>query len=372
MNSTTEAEPVEHFELLASDSPLELIEQRWRTLALAALGGVLVGGIAAMGLPAWYQSNERLVVVPLEDPSGPTGGAIDQANATLPIVVSVLRSRRVADETVEHLRLASAWKLTPPAARRRVMAGLTVTTDRKANLVMVSFEDRAPRRARDVLATLTERATKACEELWQARNHEHRLTLETELAQVNLQLTRAEEEMRDFRERTHVVDLPTQIKASVEEAVALERLRISKALDAHFAVAFGGHEAVEVQRAIREREAAEHELQLLRHNEGRRRIGPLLALSHLPELELEHARLKRAVDTLAAQRELLTLKVGQLKAAEARPGGRAEVIDAASEPVGRAGPSIVRFALGGALLGALAAALLVVYRRRLGFAHGRR
>jgi uncharacterized protein involved in exopolysaccharide biosynthesis len=344
-------------------SSVAVIERHRRTIIFAAALGALSGAIAANVLPATYESKGRLFVVPADDPTAAHGtNAFDLANATLPLVVTSLHSRRVLEETVERLRLDTAWGVPARVARRRLDAGLTVATDRKANLITVSFEDRVPARARAVVGAIAERATALAIDLWAQRNRAHRRQLEADLAQVGAELTAAEDAFRGFRERTHIVDLASQIKATVEHAAALERLRIDKALNLRFARAFGDSASIEVQKGVRERAAVSVELEALRV--GTSDMGPLLPLDQLPKLELEYTRLKRAVDEHAARHEMLALKVSELVAAEARPGGLAEVVDPPDEPQVPSGPSAVKLMLGGALMAALVAVAVVLVRAR--------
>jgi len=350
----------------------ELLLRHRRALVMGAILGALVGEIAVNLLPASYEASGRLLIVPVEDPTASVGGsAFEAANATLPVVVAVLRSRRVADATVDALRLDEAWKLTPDDARKRLVDRLAIATDRKANLLTLSFEDRVPSRARKIVGAVAERATALSKDLWAQRNREHRQTLERELDTVSMSLSAAQDEFRAFREKNHVVDLASQIKATVEQAAALERLRIDKTLDLRFARAFGDHGAVEVQRGEKERAAASSELEILKHG-GLGAEGPLLPFDQIPRLEAEHARLKRAVDEQEARHELLALKVSQLVAAEARPGGIAEVIDPPVDPRVPTGPSMGKLVMAGTAVGALFAALCVALfarRRELALDH---
>ena len=344
-----------------------LLSRHRRVLIMAAIIGALAGEVAVNLLPPSYESSGRMLIVPVEDPTAPAGGsAYEAANATLPVIVAVLRSRRIADSTVEALHLDTAWRLTPDDARKRLINRLEIATDRKANLLTLSFQDRTPARARAVVSAVAERAAVLSKDLWAQRNREHRKKLESELGSVAATLASAEDAFRAFRERTHVVDLATQIRATVEQAAALERLRIEKTLDLRFARAFGDHGAIEVQKGERERSGASIELAALQHGGGANAVGPLLPLDELPRLEVEHARLKRAVDEQAARHELLALKVSQLVAAEARPGGLAEVIDPPAEPRVPTGPSLGKLLVAGTMGGALLAAVcvLLLARRR--------
>jgi uncharacterized protein involved in exopolysaccharide biosynthesis len=338
-----------------------LLEQHTRLLLGAAALGALGGVALATALPAWYQAQARLAILPVEDPTGSQGNVIDGANATLPIVVAVLHSRPVADETVVRLGLTTAWGArNDEAARAELAAHLTVSPDRKSNMVTLAVEDRVASRAQSIVETMAEVASTRAAELWGAGARVERRRLEAELEQVGARLAAAEAGLRDFRERTGAVNLPVQIKATVEEAAALTRLRIDKDVQLRLARGFGDEQAVEVRRAERERDAAERALTALR----RKGDGTLLGLEALPALEAEEAQRRREIDRLAARHELLALKVSQLVAGEARPGGRAELIDPPSLPRERARPSRLGLGAEGAAGSLLLTALALLLRRR--------
>jgi len=347
----------------SSRSWLAHIETRRRTILMAALVGALAGELAAVVLPPTYEATCKMFVIPVDDPTAIHGtNAFDVANATMPLVVALLRSRRLADDTVAELKLDAAWQLSKRKANRRLFETLSVATDRKTNLITLSFEDRDPGRALAVVSTVAKQTTSISTSLWSERDREHRRRLEGDLATVTTQLGAAEDELRRYRERQHVIDLPAQIEATVEEGAALERVRIEKSLGVRFARAFGREQAYEVQKSSHERSGAAAELAALRHGNGS--AGPLLPLDALPEIAMEHARLKRAVDELAARRELLTSRVSQLLAAEARPGGGATMIDPPTLPARPSGPSGLKLGGAGAVAGALMAALVVLFWRR--------
>ena len=335
------------------------IERRRKTVLVAAVIGGLLGEVMVNVMHKQYEAKATMFVVPVDDPTALHGtNALDAANATLPFVLSVLRSQRTAEETVRRLQLDAAWGVSPGHSARRIRERLTINTDRKANLISIAFEDQVPTRARDVVASLASQAKSVSTELWAERDREHQQRLERELLAVDKELGAAEEALRTFREQEHVVDLPTQTIATVQQAAALERLRIDKTLDLRYARGFGQSSAIEVQKAMRERRAAESELEALRS--GPPSSAPLLPLDRIPQIEVEQAHLKRIVDERSARHALLAQKVSELEAAQARPGGFATLIDAPSLPLYPSGPSTVKLVGAGAVFGALLAATLVL------------
>jgi uncharacterized protein involved in exopolysaccharide biosynthesis len=340
---------------------IAIIERHRLAILLAGLAGALLGGVTGVLQPPSYQASAKLVIVPTDDPTatGTATAGYDLATVTLPVVMAILQSGSLSDRAVERLDLAREWNTTPRLAQRRLSGGLTVGSERKTNLLTLSYADPSPERAQAVVATLAELASTMSTELWTARNRQHREKLERDLAEIDARLAAAENAWREFRERNHVIDLPEQIKVTVDEAAALERLRIEKSIDVRLARGFGGPDSIEVQKGSLARAAARSALEQLHKASGR---APLLPLDQLPRLEVQHLRLKRAVDEQAARRDLLSLKVSQLLAAEARPGGVAEVIDPPIVPTRRLLGGLLRMVLAGAVLAALLAAL-IVWRR---------
>jgi uncharacterized protein involved in exopolysaccharide biosynthesis len=340
---------------------LGLVERRWRTVVGAGAIGLFVGALASFFLPRWYESTARLAVIPVEDPTASIGvNVIDSANAALPIEVAVLKSREIAGETVAQLKLESAYGTpTREAAIALLASHLTVTTDRKSNLITVSAEARTPAAARAIAETVCRVAAARTAALWAARNREQRHNLEAELADAGAKLRAAEEERRAFHDRTGIVDLPAQMRATVEAAAALQKRRIDKRLELHFARDFSTEDAVEVRRVSREHAATSRELASLR----RRRAAPFLPLDALPALEAEEAAHKREIDQLSARYNLVSQKLAQLAAADARPGGRAEPIDPPSEPR-PSRPSLIGLSAQGSALGALLGALYLILNHR--------
>jgi len=196
-------------------------------------------------------------------------------------------------------------------------------------------------------------------EIWSARATEHRRRLELRLAEVSEALSAAEDAMRSFRDREHVVDLDEQARASLEMATSLEKLKTERKIGLSFAQAA---DAPELRQKQLEAGGAQAALQGLVHGGERMQRGPFLALDDIPRLKQEHARLKREIDTNAAMHELLVRQVEQLRAVEARPGGRAELVDAPAEPRYPVRPSHFTLAVQGCFI-ALLLALLVIWPR---------
>ena len=151
-------------------------------------------------------------------------------------------------------------------------------------------------------------------QLWSAGPRQYRESLEARLADISNALADAEQQLQRFRERTRIVDLDEQRRASVNQAAGQLLL--------------GGPAA----------------------GAGARQILPSIA--SLPKLEMEHARLKRAVDEHVAARDLLLRQIQQLRSEETKLLARIDVIDAPIESRVPTHPSRLALMLIGAIVGA--------------------
>jgi tyrosine-protein kinase Etk/Wzc len=284
------------------------------------------------------------------------------SNTALSLFSQVVTSRRVTDQVVSQLDLTGAYQSkTADEARRKLLNRITLIADRKSNLVSISVEDRVPTRATAIAQSLGNAARTVNNEIWSARSTDYRKRLEARLTEVTQQLNADEEAMRAFRDREHVVDLPEQVKASVGEATYLERMKNERKVTLHFNQGFAGAEAPEARRSQLEAGSAQAALSGLVH--GNQRGGPLLPLDNVPRIEQEHARLKRETDAHSITYELLVRQVEMARATEARPAGRAELLDAPSEPRLPVRPSRALLLVEGLLAGLLFGLLLAVWPR---------
>jgi uncharacterized protein involved in exopolysaccharide biosynthesis len=285
-----------------------------RALLAGAFGGAIVAGLLAASSQSMYSSTAQLAVVPVEDPTHP-GNALEGAAATLPMLAAVMQTGPAADEVIDSLGLASVYGTRYVVESRAAFwKHVTVTSDRRSGIVRIVAEDSNAKRARDIAVALTEFAMRRMAQLWSAGPRQVRENLDARLADVSRQLAGAEQELQRFRERTGIVDLDEQRRASVNQAAGQLLL--------------GGPAS----------------------GAGPRRILPSLA--SLPKLEMEHARLKRAVDENVAARDLLLRQIEQLRSEETKPLARIDLIDAPVESHVPTHPGRLALVLVGAIVGA--------------------
>lgn len=347
----------------ADASSLTLLGRTRRLLAALTVLGALCGALLAAALPPWFEARAQLAVLPVTDPTSSGGiNAADNASAALTTLTAVLQSASVADALCGRHGLDAVYGAPSIEAARGVLRRhVSISPDRKANLLTISVEDRSPRRARDLAAGLAELGKARAAELWTAGSREQRVKLEARLREVGAALQRAEDALRRFREENRVIDLAEQTRQTVSQVASFERARIEKEAGVAFARGFAAEGSSEVMRS--ERESAAAATAVTQVGRGARREA-LLPLGDLPRLEAEHARLRREIDVNVARYETVSRQIEQLRAFELMPGGHAELVDAPSEPQLRSRPLHGLLALEGGLAGLLLGCLLALGRRR--------
>lgn len=331
----------------------------WRTVGLAVCISVALSMLAGHLLPRWYKTTVEFTIIPMEDPARPPiPSTVEGPGAAVPLFAHLLRSDPVMDEAVQRHALVQVYHAaSKERARQALLERVSTATDRKAGIVQLLVEDRDPERARSLAHTIGEVATARNAEIWSGAQREYRRKLEARRSELGVALAAAEDAMRLFREREHILDLPAQIKATVEQATLLESRRLQKKDELRFARHYASKSSVEVQRSRVDAAGAQAALRSL----GQNHRGPLLPWEQTPRLEVEYARLKRDLDAKAAAYELVTRQVELLIIQETRPAGRTEIIEPPTVPQPCTHPSKTVLVMAGALAGLLLGGLLLLH-----------
>ena len=222
--------------LVSWEGGMRLLLARWPWLAVLSVVGGSLGFGAAVVLPGWYESTLQLAITPVEDPTAGVTQPGDGAGELM-LLASLVQSHKVTAEVAGRFKLREAYGVASDgAAARRLQEHRRVVVDRKANLVILHVEDRDPVRARDMARAFADLASETSAMVWSSRTREHRKRLEERLAFLGQELAAAQDAMREFREREHIVDIHEQTRATVTEAAALDHLAHEKQL--HLGIAY--------------------------------------------------------------------------------------------------------------------------------------
>lgn len=218
---------------------LRLLWQNRLFLSKTFLGGLLAFFLIAFLIPSRYDSTAQLM--PPDQQSGTglamfaalmgkTGAGLMQMGSDLlgmktsgELFVGVLESRRIQDDLINKFNLRSVyWDRKWEDARKDLARHTDISTDRKSGILTITVTDRSPKRAAAMGKEYIDQLNLVMAQLDTSQAHRERVFLEARLQEVKQELETAEKRFGEFASKNVALDIPTQGKAMVEAAAALE------------------------------------------------------------------------------------------------------------------------------------------------------
>ena len=144
------------------------------------------------------------------------------------LLVGILDSRPVQDPIIEQFDLKHAYGVVRMADARVALASrVSLTVDRKNEIIAIAVTDQSPQRAHDIAAAYVDRLNLLVSELSTSSARRERIFLEDRLRQVNRDLENAERDFSQFASKNSTVDVKEQGRTIVESAATIQGQLIS-------------------------------------------------------------------------------------------------------------------------------------------------
>ena len=333
---------------LLSPSLLSLIRIAFRhrkSVLLVALILILLASAIAFLLPDLYTAS--VVILPPQSNSTSASmlaqlgnlGALASMGGGLSIKnpndmqVALLKSRSVEDAMVARFRLRAEYKVRyVSSARKRWERMTAVDSGIKDGLIHLSVADRDPRRSAELADGWVEEYRRLTASLAVTEAAQRRLFFERELNIARDDLARAEDSMKETRQRTGVLDLDGQTRAMIASAAMLRAQVASKQVEIRAMRQFATGENPDLARAEQELTGMEGQLAAMDVNSDHA-AGDLIApRGKVAQNGLDYARALREVKYREAMCELLMRQFEVARVDEARQGSLVQVVDPAIVP----------------------------------------
>lgn len=272
----------------------------------------------------------------------------------------ILASRKIAESVVRKHDLVSVYgskdiSTAIEALRRNV----EILTDDEG-ILHVWATDRSPQRSRDIANDFVLELENTVTEFEVEKARSNRTFIQTRLDEVAEELKEAEEALRDYQSHHGLVSLSSQVETAVahwaeirSEMMALEiQKRILERREHHM-----HPQLLSVERRLTELKRSLDLLQIEGSVDGNRYSLPL---GGIPELELEHARLKREAMVKENLYRLLSQEYERARVEEARDTPRLVVLDRATIPEEKHAPDTVVIVFSSILVAFLLASVIMV------------
>jgi capsule polysaccharide export protein KpsE/RkpR len=276
------------------------------------------------------------------------------------VFIKVLESRSVSDRLIERFNLRKHygiefWEDT----RLKLAKRTTIGDDKKSGVIAITVSDHDPRLAMDMANGYVEELDAVMAKVSTSAARRERIFIEQRLAEETKSLQDAEQQFSQFASANMALDVPEQMKVTVEAAARLQGELIATRAQLE------GLKETYTPENIRVKSVQAHvnelERELAKINSGRTPVAgpqdssnPYPSVKSLPLLGVKWADLYRDTKIRETVVELLTQQYEIARIQEAKEIPTVKVLDPASTPEHKR-PSWILIVLAGTLLFSLLA-----------------
>jgi tyrosine-protein kinase Etk/Wzc len=280
--------------------------------------------------------------------------------------IGFLRSRTVYDKIIDRFELMKLYDEIYREDARKDLAEAMTARSGKDGMIIVSVEDRDPKRAADMANAFVEEMIGVTKGLALTEAAQRRLFFEEQLKGVKLALARAEKGMEGFQEKTGALKIDDQAKAVIQGIGTLRAQIAAREVQYKVAQTFATPQNPDLQRIEEELRGLKAELNKL-EQKGGNNPDPLMPTGRMPSVGMEYLRKLRDVKYNETLFELLAKQYEMAKLDEARDAPVIQIIDNAVQPEKKVKPKRALIVILSTILGFLASIFYILYveRRRL-------
>jgi len=327
-----------------------ILAKRKRLIIRFTVVIAILTSILSLILPPTYRA-ETKILPPQQGSSSlasqfmsQLGGAAMLIGGMMPIKTSaelcigLLKSNTVIDRMIDRFDLMKLHKTkSREKAREKVLGTLKAKEDKKTGMIIIGVEDRDPKRSAILTNAFVEELKNINKGLAITEASQRRLFFEEQLQDVKVALTKAEEDMKTFQERTGVLQAEAQAKAVIENIALLRAQIAAKEVELRVLKTYTTHNNPDLYKAEEGLKAMRAELAKL-ETKGGGGHNPLMPTGRMPSVGTEYLRKMRELKFNETLYELLLKQYELAKLDEARDATVIQIVDKALTPERRVKP----------------------------------
>ena len=366
----TGADPI----LLAPEDEVSLLDlvivvARHRRLILWTTIGVIAAGvIVSFLLPVRYTATTTLL--PPQESNSVGAGLMSQLGGLASVAsmaggnlglknpnnlqVAMLQSQTVEDAMLDRFHLEQLYhKKRRSDARKSLESAVDIDSGAKDGLIRLSVTDRNPQRAAKMANGYVEEFKKFSATLAVTEASRRRLFFEQQLSQAKDNLAKAEEDLKTTEQKTGVIQLDAQARATIQLVADLRAQVAAKESQIAAMRSFATGENPELQIAEQELAGLQaQEAKMGGASEGA--VNALIPKQNMPQSQIEYIRKLRDVKYYETIFDLIARQYEIAKVDEARQGAVVQVVDKATVPDRKSSPRRTLIVIGAAIFGLIA------------------
>jgi uncharacterized protein involved in exopolysaccharide biosynthesis len=350
------------------DIAILLARHKKLVLAVPLIVAILTAGItllmpniytgrAVLMPPQQQQSAAAMMLGQLGALAGMAGSNLGLKNPN-DLYIGMLKSRTVADALVERFKLKELYDQDTLVETRKALADNTSLTSGKDGLIVIEVDDEDPKRAAEMANAYVDQLIKLTQNLAISEASQRRLFFEGQLAKSRDELSKAEVELKKTQERTGMIDLDAQGKATIEAAAILRAQVTAKEVEMAAMRTFATESNPDYRRTQEELVGLRTQLAKMERNAEKDTGDILLSTGKIPAAGLEYARRLRDVKYYETIFELMAKQYEIARVEEARDALLLQTIDHAVPPDKKSSPRRLLISL---LLAVISGAVMVIF-----------
>lgn len=313
--------------------------------------------------PQQQQSSASAMLSQLGGLAGAAAGGALGKNPN-DLYLSILQSRSIGKAIVSQFGLQAHYKTKSMTAALKILASRSVMAAGKDGLISITVQDESPQRAADLANTYVVELRKLMKTIAVTEAQQRRRFFEGQLHQVKDDLTEAELAMKSLQEKTGVLQVEAQGRATIEALAQLRAQIAAKQVQLNAMRTFATGENPDYQRTLSELSGMQTQLNMLSHGDDDGQ-GALIVKSKAPGLSMDYVRKLRDVKYNETLFEIIAKQYEIAHMDEAKEGALIQVIDPATPPERKIKPKLVLIVLMAALGGIFVAIALAFVQEAL-------
>jgi uncharacterized protein involved in exopolysaccharide biosynthesis len=299
--------------------------------------------IVACLLPSSYTATTQLLLPQLNTSSAILGqfselaslAGRDMVRTPNAIFIALLRSHTVGERLTTRFDLKRIYRARLVSQAVDRLGKYTAIEPTKEGTIVVSVTDSDPQRAADLANGYVEELVQLNQNLAIGEAARRRTFFESQVTKIREQLAKSEEALQHVQERTGLIQLDTQAKATIEAAVMLRAHIAQKEAELRSIRTYASEQNPDTVRALAELDALKEQLRNVQTPGGN---GIDVPISKIPSTGLEYLRRLRDVKYYEAVLGFLEKQLESARIDEAKEGPLIQVIDHAVVPDHKSGP----------------------------------
>lgn len=334
-----------------------LVKHKW-IIGIIIVCAFVASIIVSLSSPKIYASKTSIlppqegsssIISQLPGGLGGLAGGLLGTKSTADLWVGILKSQTVMDAIGNRFDLLKVFEAKTLEDARNALNGMVKIAKSKEEIISITVEDKDPRRAAAIANAFVEELDRVNRDIMMTSGKRMRTFVEKRLMEAKVELTKTEEAVKDFQERSKAVKLDDQSKAIIEAIGTVKGQLMAKEVELQTFLSYATPNNPQAEILKTQTEELKERLREL--EEGKRRPDDpspkdiFIPTAKIPDLALQFARLLRDAKVQETLYGLLTQQYEMARIQEAKDSPTVQVLDVAKVPEKKAKPNRTQIVL---------------------------